>query len=370
MHNLELCTTSEYLFDQPKFLLNLNGLNVYENVNKELVIHEFLSYLYNLVSLTNQQINLNDITNIKILEIVCKPNSVFPIIRNEYYLKNLTEFRNDQNGILKIENSYNIDLLTKIKSKSNSTNTSNTKVITGHGKKVRVETVKHAQKPSDDKENEIEIIEVKEKKEIKKPKTEEELLEEEIKEEIRNIENVDKHAEESAERKYQRQREDKVKEMKNIFRHDKMAYNIIKKEIEEGKRNPKNIPLLFSQKWGIYRILDDQELFDTKYEWIVYKLLYYETIPNDDHKKPYWNESITQLTQEEEKIFEELPEEKQLIIYDYVELTNNKPIEDLIEKKLSADAGLTNQQASLTSMFNTESESEYKVEYSNKEISV
>lgn len=364
MHNLELCTTSDYQFDTSKFLLNLNSLNVYENTNKELVIHEFLSYLYNLVSLTNQQINLNEITNIKILEIVCKPNSVFPIIRNEFYLKNLNEFQNEQNQTLKIENSYNIDLLKKIKAKSS--NTLTPKIVSTSGRKIRLESVKHVNKASDD---EIEIVEVKEK-EIKKPKqkTEDELLEEEIKEEIRNIENVDKHAEESAEKKYQRQREDKVKEMKNIFRHDKMAYNIIKKEIEEGKRNPKNIPLLFSQKWGIYRILDDQELFDTKYEWIVYKLLYYETIPNDDHKKPYWNETLTQLTKEEEKIFEELPEEKQLIIYDYVESTNNKPIEDLIEKKLSADAGLTNQQASLTSMFNNESE--HKVEYSNKEISV
>lgn len=363
MHNLELCTANNYDCDIPKFLLNLNGLNVYENSNKELVIHEFLSYVFNLLSLVNQPINLNDLQNIKILEIQCKPNSVFPIIRNEYYLKDLSEFRTESNNILKIENSFNSDLLIKIKSKTNTTNVK----ITSGSKKVRLETIKYenqitSQENTTNNEIEIKPKEQSQQKTKPKQKTEEEILEDEIKEKIRNIENVDKHAQESAEKKYQRQREDKVKEMKNIYKHDKIAYKIIKQEISEGKRNANNIPLLFSQKWGIYRILDDNDLFDTKYEWIVYKLLYYETIPNDDHKKPYWNESLTTLTKEEEAIFEELPEEKQLIIYDYVESTNNKPIEDLIEKKLGEDS-------SLTTLFN-KNESEYKIEYSNKELQV
>jgi hypothetical protein len=330
------------------YLILNNSVVLSVNKNLNIIINDYFNYLYNFLvfslSLNNQFVLNNKI--ISNLSIQKKTKSIFSIIIDEYH------FNPFENKFTSKNNEFESLSLYK-ETDSNRSSLLNSRI--NEIKKLSDQCIKLIKKHNTDK-NEANITIKKNKKSelkeiTKKELSEIELLELEIKKEEERIkqEEIDKiKAEENMkiadEKLKRRQLEERIKEQKNIFIHDKNTFKSLKKEMDEGKRKLHSVPILFINKYKIYNFMHTVGILDLesndlneeekiRKEWIIYKYIYYETVPNDDHKKTYWQPELTSLTEEEENILISYGEELLNNIEIFINNVSFESIEELINKK-------------------------------------
>lgn len=310
-----------------KLVLN-NSVILSTNKKLHVIINDYFNYLHNLFifssHISSQQLFNDNINNLTIQKFT-NTKSVFPTLVNEFFINFNEAMFKTKNNKKYINLSLHFDKL-EIKKLFNICH----KFIGSQPKINKTNKVLPEIKEEKKELSEIEILEL----EIKK---EEERIKKEELDTIKAEENM-KIAEEKVKRK---QLEDRIKEQKSIFRHDKNVFKTLRNEMLENKRKLHSVPILFLNKYKIYNFMNEIGILDLESneeevnskEWTVFKYIYYETVPNDDYKKSYWQPELTTLTEEEENILISFGEEIINKIELFLENINFDSIEELINKK-------------------------------------
>ncbi len=141
------------------------------------------------------------------------------------------------------------------------------------------------------------------------------------------------------ERKELRLKMEKEESNRKIFEADRNVYHIIAGKIEEGELEESNVPILFAQKFPVFKIMDSEEKLNTddfESEYLLYKQIYDECYPptNTGKPSPVKPHNYEYLSPEEKRVYDqqvleyEYDQEKICIMCDNVECTCSSDLSD------------------------------------------
>lgn len=131
------------------------------------------------------------------------------------------------------------------------------------------------------------------------------------------------------EEKHKIKREEEKKEAnRKVFRHDKKVYRLIKEDIENGKINEDDIPVLFESKYPIFEFMDSNDMITLndehdEHEFMSYCEFYddaYPEIKEEQNKQSeYVPHNLHYLPEEEQKKYAAIKDKQTDIIGDFLE---------------------------------------------------
>jgi hypothetical protein len=359
----------------PKYIYQLwlnDKFCLYENTNLYYVFHEYLSYNTEHLVIKKKLHDYNKKFDLYLETIIYnKNNNTFVSDNQKVYTIDGVTFLNNfstSSYVNQTTNNYvnqpTIKTIDKIDIK---------KPVIHKVKIVDYETNKQVPNPND-KLNNDELVEM----EVDEDKLKElEKLIENM-ENLRDdqLENLQKEEEiiqqkEMEERNVQmknRVRDDKKKELRNIYEADKNLYLTfveIINEINKINENKKNnvidtrkvhelkktelrariiannndnfeIPVMFAHKFPIFDFLDKQQLLNREYSFLAYKMIYYTNYETKTESRRFFGDEVYLLNDEEEKIYnkEFTENEKNLIDTFKTQLSEKKlDIDKIISSK-------------------------------------
>lgn len=306
-------STLNYTYD-----LYENESKIYSSNDINFVIHELLSILFNYLSFQNIN-NLqhkNIFNNLYINVILTEIGKRYPINITNIIFNMETFSLSATNSLFTfILEDYNFILIDKIKSfKKNNIKVNKLKSLDEQElecQKAKREIINEPVSINTFIENTKNIL----KNEIKLDDTsycaipkevniETEYDENKIMEQINIIENMKKQEEDKileiknkynqnkddllnyeseikGEKMKERLKKDNEQQQKRIFESDKNSYNLMKKDIEQGKLNEDKISVFFKQKYPIFKFMEENNDLDSENDFEIYNELFNDLYGSD-----------------------------------------------------------------------------------------
>lgn len=141
-------------------------------------------------------------------------------------------------------------------------------------------------------------------------------------------------------KRFLRKEKEREEEKKRIFESDKSVYAKIKQHIEEGRVDENKIPILFAEKYPIFKFMDNEGLLGKEDDYTIYKKLYTEMVNEPaPERKTYVPHNIAYLSKEEQDKYVDVADQPDTIdeFISQNSQVNNKSCEQVLDD-ISSDS--------------------------------